>query len=59
VARTEYLNKVDFDRGVHLQIGGLTWRYSPAWVFKAEYRYAVENDIGVDEGLLTSFAVLF
>lgn len=59
VLRYESFEPADAGDGLHLYLGGLTYRWSKSLVLKGEFREAVENAIGAPEGFLASAAVLF
>lgn len=59
VARYEGFDPAGSGEGLHLYVGGLSWRFAPGTALKLEYRYATDNGVQVPEGWLASFAVLF
>jgi hypothetical protein len=59
VVRYEAFRESGSERDLNLYLGGLAWRLRPALVLKAEYSRATDNDVGVQDGLLASIAVLF
>ncbi|MGQ0619318.1 MAG: hypothetical protein ACT4QA_05280 [Panacagrimonas sp.] len=59
VARYEGFHRSGENRDLSLYLGGLTWRRTPALVFKGEYSRATDNQAGVPDGFFASFAVLF
>jgi hypothetical protein len=59
VTRYETFEDAVFTKDMNLYLLGLTYRYLPALVFKAEYSEATDNEIGVVDGLRGSIAVLF
>jgi len=59
VGRFDTFRSGDIEESVHRFLGGVAWRLRPGLVLKAEYSHAVDNDIGADEGLQASFAMMF
>ncbi len=59
VTRYETFEDSVFTKDMNLYLFGLTYRYMPAVVFKAEYSEATDNEIDVVDGLRGSIAVLF
>lgn len=59
VTRYETFEDSGATQDLNLYLFGLTYRYLPALVLKAEYSRATDNDIGVEDGMRASIAVLF
>jgi hypothetical protein len=59
VGRYEWFDPAGAIRPMSLGVLGLAYKWSPAVVLKAEVSRASSNHIGAQEGLFTSFAILF
>jgi hypothetical protein len=59
VLRYEQFLRSDSEDDLHYYLGGFNYHFTGNAVLKLEFSKAVENDLGVREGFLSSVAVLF